>query len=73
MLALVAAGIGELLSGFLQFDSTMIKAGSAFAVFALVYFRSPANLIAQPRGDNGDQSDGSSSKQQEEALDAHGC
>jgi hypothetical protein len=50
VLALAAAGIGAFLPGFLDVQvSTSIRAGGALAVFIVVYFFSPAQLVAKPK------------------------
>jgi hypothetical protein len=50
VLALATAAVATLLSGFLQVQvSEVVKAGGAFAVFVIVYFYSPARLVARPR------------------------
>jgi hypothetical protein len=47
VLALAAAAFATLLSGFLQVQvSDYVKAGGALAVFVVVYFYSPARLVA---------------------------
>jgi len=48
VLALAAAGIAAFIPGFLDVKvSTFLAAGGAFAVFAVVYFFSPAKLVVE--------------------------
>ena len=48
VLALAAAGIAAFIPGFLDVKlSTFLRAGGAFAVFAIVYFFSPAKLVVK--------------------------
>lgn len=48
-LALAAAGIAPFIPGLLNVEvGTAIKAGGAIAVFVVVYFFSPARLLAHP-------------------------
>lgn len=52
-LALACAGIAAVIPGFLQVElqpavANVIRAGGALAVFVLVYFFSPAELISEP-------------------------
>jgi hypothetical protein len=48
VLALAAAGIAAFIPGFLDVKiSTFLKAGGALAVFAVVYFFSPAKLVVK--------------------------
>jgi hypothetical protein len=50
ILALSAAAVATLLTGFLSVQvADYIKAGGALAVFVIVYFRSPAALVATPK------------------------
>jgi hypothetical protein len=47
-LALAGAGIATMLTGFIEVEIPgYLKAGGALAVFAVIYFRSPAALIAE--------------------------
>ena len=53
VLALASAGIAALIPGFLEIElQTWLKAGGALAVFAIVYFKSPANLVKQGTANN---------------------
>ena len=46
VLALAAAGVAAMLPGFLSVDiSAGIRAGGALAVFIIVYFFSPAQMV----------------------------
>lgn len=46
VLALAAAGVASMISGFLEVEiPTKLKAGGAFAVFVIVFFFSPAGLV----------------------------
>lgn len=48
-LGLAAAGIAALIPGFLEVNiPTWLKAGGALAVFALVMYKSPADLVSTP-------------------------
>lgn len=60
VLALASAGIAAMLTGFVTVEipsvagaTPLIKAGGALAVFIIVYFRSPASLVAIPTEDRG--------------------
>jgi hypothetical protein len=47
VLALAAAGVGALVPGFLEIRyKSMIRAGGALAMFVIIYFVSPAALVA---------------------------
>jgi hypothetical protein len=49
VLALAAAGVAAFVPGFLQVTiSNWLRAGGAMAVFVIVYFYSPAQLVYQP-------------------------
>lgn len=49
VLALAAAGVAVLLPGFLDLQvASWLKAGGALGVFALVYLKTPAQLVSQP-------------------------
>lgn len=56
VLALASAGFAAMLSGFVDVlipgltssSAPLVKAGGALAVFVIVYFRSPAALVAHP-------------------------
>ena len=49
VLALAAAGVATVISGFLTINlNTMIRAGGALAVFVIVYFFSPAQYVTSP-------------------------
>lgn len=48
VLALASAGVAALMPGLLEVEfQTWLKAGGALAVFVIVYFKSPANMVAQ--------------------------
>jgi hypothetical protein len=49
VLALAAAGVAALIPGFMELNiAAWLKAGGAMAVFAIVYFYSPAQLLSHP-------------------------
>jgi hypothetical protein len=49
VLALAAAGVVAMIPGFISVEvGNVLRAGSALAVFAIIYFFSPAKLIVQP-------------------------
>jgi hypothetical protein len=49
VLALAAAGIGALVPGFLEVRyKSVVRAGGALALFVVIYFFSPAALVATP-------------------------
>lgn len=49
VLALAAAGVAAFIPGFIHVEvQSWLRAGGALAVFAIVYFFSPANLVATP-------------------------
>ncbi|MGH7381599.1 MAG: hypothetical protein ACREKR_05135 [Candidatus Methylomirabilales bacterium] len=49
VLALAAAGVAATIPGFINVDiSTWVRAGGAIAVFVVIYFFSPAQLISEP-------------------------
>lgn len=49
VLALAAAGFAATIPGFISIEiGTWLRAGGALAVFAIVYFYNPAQLVAQP-------------------------
>jgi hypothetical protein len=49
-LALAAAGVAAFIPGFIEVDvKNWVRAGGAIAVFVVVYFFSPANLVTQPK------------------------
>lgn len=51
VLALAAAGVAALIPGFIELKiAAWIRAGGAMAVFVIVYFYSPAQLISHPMG-----------------------
>jgi hypothetical protein len=51
VLALAAAGVAAMIPGFLHFEiSTWLRAGGALAVFAVVYFKTPALLVVPVPG-----------------------
>jgi hypothetical protein len=51
VLALAVAGVAALIPGFVELNiAAWLKAGGAMAVFAIVYFYSPAQLIGHPTG-----------------------
>ncbi|WP_237742309.1 hypothetical protein, partial [Pseudomonas avellanae] len=48
ILALAGAGIGAVIPGFMEVRfQSWLRAGGALAVFAVLYFFSPANLVVQ--------------------------
>lgn len=48
VLALAAAGVAAMIPGFIQFNiPTVVRAGGALAVFAIVFFKNPASLVTQ--------------------------
>ena len=48
VLALAAAGVAAFIPGFIEVDvKNWVRAGGAIAVFIIVYFFSPANLVTQ--------------------------
>jgi hypothetical protein len=48
VLALAAAGVAAMIPGFISVEvGNAVRAGGAIAVFVIVFFFSPANLIAQ--------------------------
>ena len=48
VLALAAAGVAAMIPGFLQLNvSTWLRAGGALAVFAVVYFYTPARFVVE--------------------------
>jgi hypothetical protein len=50
VLALAAAGVAAMIPGFLQLTvANWIRAGGALAIFVIVFFYSPAALVANPR------------------------
>jgi hypothetical protein len=50
VLSLAAAGIASMIPGFLEINiSAWLRAGGALAVFAVVYFNNPAQLVATPQ------------------------
>lgn len=50
VLALAAAGIGAVIPGMISVDiNPFIRAGGAIALFAIIYWFKPANLVAGPR------------------------
>jgi hypothetical protein len=52
VLALAAAGVASVIPGFIQVQvSKAVRAGGALAVFAVVFFFSPAKLVANPPDD----------------------
>jgi hypothetical protein len=58
VLALSSAGIAGIFTGFIAVNipgvgaaaQPLVTAGGALAVFAVVYFKSPAALVAEPAG-----------------------
>jgi hypothetical protein len=51
ILALAAAGFAATIPGFISVEiGTWLRAGGALAVFAIVYFYNPAQIVAQPSG-----------------------
>lgn len=55
VLALAAAGVAAFIPGFIDVAiSNWLRAGGAIAVFVIVYFFSPANLVSQPERDSND-------------------
>lgn len=49
VLALTAAGVASMIPGFINVQvGNWVRAGGAIAVFVVVYFFSPANLVALP-------------------------
>lgn len=49
-LALAAAGVVAMIPGFLHAEvGKMVRSGGAIAAFVIVFFFSPANLVATPR------------------------
>lgn len=49
VLALAAAGVAAFIPGFLAVNvSKWLRAGGALAVFAIVFFQSPATLVTNP-------------------------
>jgi len=53
VLALAAAGIAAFIPGFLEVEvGSVVKAGGAIAVFVVVYFFSPAGLVATPTSES---------------------
>lgn len=54
VLALAAAGVAAFIPGFIEVKiETWLRAGGAMAVFVVVYFFSPANLVSQLRPTSG--------------------
>ncbi len=52
VLALAAAGVAAFIPGFIDVEiSYWLRAGGAIAVFVIVYFFSPAKLVAEPQLD----------------------
>ncbi len=56
VLALSSAGVAGMLTGFIAVEipsiagaAPLVKAGGALAVFVIVYFRSPADLVVVPK------------------------
>jgi uncharacterized membrane protein YedE/YeeE len=50
VLALAAAGVAAFIPGFISVAlKSWLRAGGAIAVFVIVYFFSPANLVTQPQ------------------------
>jgi hypothetical protein len=57
VLALASAGIAAMLTGFISVEipaigsnaRPLVQAGGALAVFVIIYFRSPAALVATPK------------------------
>ena len=48
VLALAAAGVAAMIPGFLHFEiSKWLRAGGALAVFAIVYFKTPARFLME--------------------------
>ncbi len=53
LLALAAGGVAALLPGFLEVRyKSILRAGGAFAAFAVIYFCNPAALVATPPQNN---------------------
>lgn len=53
VLALAAAGVAAMIPGFINVTvGTAVRAGGAIAVFVIVFFFSPANLVVQPTKPN---------------------
>ncbi|SHG06302.1 hypothetical protein [Bradyrhizobium erythrophlei] len=49
ILALATASVATLLTGFITVEiPKVVKAGGAFAVFAIVFFYNPASLVVTP-------------------------
>jgi ABC-type transport system involved in multi-copper enzyme maturation permease subunit len=52
VLALASAGVAAFIPGFISVVvSRWVRAGGAMAVFVIVYFFSPANLVTKPNND----------------------
>ncbi|MGA8220088.1 MAG: hypothetical protein WB780_00430 [Candidatus Acidiferrales bacterium] len=65
VLALAAAGIGAVIPGMINVDiNPVIRAGGAIALFVIIYWFKPANLVAGPR--NGGAEPGGMSKTTDE-------